>query len=352
MMSHRDESMIASRLARAAAICIAVLAPATSRAANAPLAVALEYSAPPDCAEDGEFKSIVIARLGYDAFREGATDRVIVNLALHGRTYEGHIEWRDAAGKWQGDRTFPSRSNDCRELTRAMAFALALQIQFLAFVGSASDASGAPPPAPAATTAAPGPPPAPPASVPPARQERTAPELTKSTEKPAGPASAPEFALGIGGAAGFGISSSMVELGRVFGSIAWPFLSLELAAELGLPANVRRQDGAGFSHHELLASLAGCGTVGRWSGCLIAKGGELQIAGRDIEAPASRSGPFLQTGLRLGVMQPLGHHAFAAARAEGLVTLTRWQVTLDQALVWTSPRLAGTLGLDVGVRFQ
>jgi hypothetical protein len=41
-----------------------------------------------------------------------------------------------------------------------------------------------------------------------------------------------------------------------------------------------------------------------------------------------------------------------AARAEGLVIVTRWRVTLDQYPVWTSSRFAETLGIDVGVRFQ
>jgi hypothetical protein len=321
------------------------------QAGNAALAVALDYTATPECPEAGEFKSIVVGRLGYDAFREGVPDRVIAHITLRGQTLEGRIEWRDAAGKWQGDRTFPSRSTDCRELARAMAFALALQIQLLASAGAATDAVAAPTPENAGAAEAPGLPPAAPESRPPAREEPPAPNPTMTTVRPSVPSHPPELALGIGGSVGLGISSNVVELVRVFGGLTWPFFSLELAAELGLPATIRRPDGAGFSHQELLAGIAGCGLVGRGSGCLVVKGGQIRIAGKDIELPASSAGPFLQTGLRLGVMQPLWRRVFVAARAEGLVTLTRWRVTLDQALVWTAPRFAGTLGLDVGVRF-
>jgi hypothetical protein len=52
-------------------------------------AVALEYSAAPGCADVNDFKAIVVGRLGYDAFREDARDRVIVDIASRGNSFEG-----------------------------------------------------------------------------------------------------------------------------------------------------------------------------------------------------------------------------------------------------------------------
>ncbi len=349
--------MIARRSIRAAAICVCLLTTAPSRAASRTFVVALEYSSAPDCPEEAEFRGIVSGRLGYDAFREGASNRVLVQVASQGRSYEGHIEWRDAAGQWQGDRTFPSRSNDCRELIRAMGFALALQIQLLTSAETPPAGGDAATATNSEAIAAPRSPPAAPTNTPPPKQEQAALGATTATEKPTIPEAVipsptPTFSLGIGGSVAFGMSTGMVETGRLFSSVAWPFFAIELAAEAGPPATIRRQDGSGFTHQELLASLAGCGSVARWSACLVAKGGEIRIAGRDIDSPHSGSGPLLQAGLRLGVMQALGRRVFLSVRAEGLVTLTSSRVTLDQILLWTSPRFAGTLGLDLGVRFQ
>jgi len=351
-------------------LCVPLLAQAEGRAGAGPLAVALEYTAAPGCLSVSEFKAIAVGRLGYDAFREDATERVVAQIESHGPSFEGRIEWRNAEGKWAGDRVFPSRSAECRELARAMAFALALQIQLLA-------KTAAPPP-PATTTATetdrtaetPAAPPAPPAisgtttrpdasHVPPARPPTITPspsgqssvpsvgDVAKSTDR-----STPStLAVGAGALVGFGLSSKPVALGRLLGSIAWPHWSLELAADVGWPSTVRRADGAGFSQQELLMGIAGCGTLSRLSTCLLARGGAIRIVG-SIDAPASPWGPIFETGLRLAVTQPLGSRVYLDAQVEGLLLVTRWRVTLDNIQVWASSRFAETIGLDVGVRFQ
>ena len=352
MRSRRIEAVRVARtggFACAAALCIPLLAQAAGRDEAGPLVVALEYGAAADCPDASDFKAIVIGRLGYDAFREGVPDRVFVQITPQGPAYEGRIEWRDAEGRWAGDRSFPSRSADCRDLARAMAFALALQIQLSARASAPPD-SGAPPAesARAAETAAP--PPAPPAITPPSNEQPGVPAPTQVEEAP-DRHPRPALAIGVGALLGFGVSSSPVPFGRLFGSITWPRWSLELAAELGWPSTVRRADGAGFSHQELLLGLAGCGSLAPWSACLVAKGGAIRIQGKDIDAPASPTGPLVETGLRLAVMQPLGRRLYVSAQAEGLLLVTRWRVTLDDNLVWTSPRFAGTIALDLGMRF-
>jgi hypothetical protein len=336
-------------LACAALLCVPLLGQTEARADTVPLAVAFSYAAVPDCPEASEFKAIVIGRLGYDPFREDAPPHVTVHIASRAPAFEGRIEWRDAEGNWAGDRTFPSRSNDCRELARAMAFALALQIQLSASTRAPPGSITTPPAETGRTVEAQAPPPAPPATP-------EAPSKQPDVPAPHQAAAAPDrgprsvLAVGAGVSLGFGVSSSALPLGRVFGRIAWPHASLELAAEAGLPTNERRADGAGFSQQELLLDVAGCGTLARWSACLLAKGGVIRIVG-DIDEPASPWGPLLQAGLRLAVMQPLGRRVYVAARAEGLVIVTRWRVSLDRDPVWTSSRFAETLGIDVGVRF-
>lgn len=347
-----------------AAVCLALLGSKASWAGEAPFSVDLQYSSERDCPDQGEFKAIVTGRLGYDPFREGVSRRVLVQVVPHGRSFEGHVEWRDAVAGWQGDRVLPSASDDCRDLVSAMAFALALQIQLLDAAAKPAAAS----PAPAAVVAkspgaGPAPasddggnqaesPPAPPGRGSPVEKPPVVAEVVSAPASPAGAAPPTVIAVGVGGWAGLGMSSGMVAFGRVFGSIAWQPVSLELAAELGPPATIRRRDGAGVTHQELLASLAICGSLAGWAGCAVGKGGEIRISGQDVDFPATRTGPFLQAGLRLARLQQVWRGTFVAVKAEGLVTLTRPRVTLDQFAVWTSSRFAGTLGLDVGVRFQ
>jgi hypothetical protein len=161
----------------------------------------------------------------------------------------------------------------------------------------------------------------------------------------------PTLNIGGGGLLGFGLSSAAVLFGRAFGSLAWQHSSLEVAAEIAWPTTTRREDGAGFSQQLLLVGGAGCAEFQRWSACLLAKAGEIRILGKDIDKPKALSGPIVETGLRLALVQSLGRHLYVAARAEGLINVIRWRVTLDQNLVWTSPRFATTVGLDIGVRF-
>ena len=316
------------------------------------LAVALEYSVAPGCPDANDFKAIVVGRLGYDVFRGDARDRILVNIASRGSAFEGHIERRNAEGRWAGDRTFPSRSDDCNQLGRAMAFALALQIQLSprtsANLGLDMTAVPTEPgntsETPTATI------PAPLLNSPISNVQQEAPVLTKVT-KPRHLVPRPTLAIGAGGLVGFGLSSTAVPFGRAFGSVAWQHSSLELAAEVAWPKTTRREDGAGYSQQQFLLGAAGCGDLQPWSACLLAKAGAIRIVGKDLDHPRSPSGPILETGLRLALVQPLGRQLYFAARAEGLVNVTRWSVTLDQNLVWASPRFVATVGFDIGVRF-
>ncbi len=160
------------------------------------------------------------------------------------------------------------------------------------------------------------------------------------------------FAVGAGAQIVFGMSPSALPTARIFGSVARAHWSLELATEASLPTTVRRADGAGFSHQEVLASVAGCGTLRAWSACLLAKAGEIWISGKDIDVPTSARGPILETGVRVRATQHIFRRAYASAYADLLVLPINWQVTLDRTVVWSSPHFAQTFGLDVALRFE
>jgi len=329
-----------SRRCAAAVIAFATIAALDARAARAAeVAAALDYGAAPGCPDGEVFEAVVARHLGYSPFRADALRRVIVRVEPSDRSLEGRVEWRNDAGGWAGERRFPSRTGDCGELVRAMGFALAVQFQLLASEGTAApevrpEATRGPPPPPAVTVVAP------------------PPAVTGQPGAPSGARSRPALTIGAGASAGVGLSPEITALGRVFGSVAWSHVALELAGEISVPSTLRRTDGAGFSEQVFLAGLAGCGVDGRWNACALAKVGEVRVVGQGVDVPATASGPLIQAGLRLAVTQMLGQRARIALHADGLALLTRGTVTLDAKPVWTTPRAAASLGLDLGVRFQ
>src|SRR3954469_17349024 len=151
------------RLVWAVGVCFgAVVALDEGAASAANIAARLEYVAEATCPAAADFEAVVAGHLGYSPFRADASESVAVRIESSGRGLDGRLEWRNEAGGWAGERTFPSRSGDCGELVRAMGFALAVQFQLLA-TEEAARITAAPPPPPAPPTIS-----APPPSKPPA----------------------------------------------------------------------------------------------------------------------------------------------------------------------------------------
>lgn len=336
-------------LACVGAAFLSLMGAAAGEARATPLTVSLEYAAGPGCPDAADFKAVVIARLGYDPFIDGAPDHVLVRIAGRGGAIDGHIEWRDAAGKWAGEQTFPSISTDCPGLARAMGFALAVQIQFLAKANVAPHEAAAPAAAARTPDAVAAPPFATPPVAPTPASQTAAVTSVANLAPTGGPR--PMFAVGAGPSVGFGLSSSPVLLGRIFGAVVWPHVSIELAAVASLPTTTRRPDGAGVSQQHLFASAAGCAVVTRWTACLVANAGVVGLAGEDIERPTAARVPIVATGVRLGVIERLGDRIFLNAHADGLANLIRWTASLDNVPVWSAPPFGAAIGVDAGVRF-
>jgi hypothetical protein len=362
----------ACTLVCACAVYVATLALADGRAQAALFTVSVDYDGGPGCPDVQVFEAAVRARLGYDPFAAAAPDHVSVRITPGTGVIDGHLEWRDSTGRWAGDQTLPVATKDCRHLVRALAAALAVQIQLLAATRESGDGpavakSSGPPPE--RSMPQPAPPPVPrsvPQSVPESSVPQSKPQSTiapiSQVETPAstvettplpprpprGPG--PVWALGAGTSVGFGMSSSPVLLGQVLGGLGWEHVSVELAAEASLPSTTRRLDGAGIAQQHLLASAAACGKLTRWRACLLANAGGVRMRGVDIDLPKSAVMPVVQTGARLGIVQPLKSGCFLDAHADGLVNVFRWRGTLDDVAVWTAPRFAAVLGVDVGFR--
>lgn len=323
------------RLARLGLLGFAAFAASEATARGAPVATQLEYRAADGCPAAGDFAAVVAARLGYDPFLADAALRVVAQIDASGRALEGRLEWFDARGTSVGEHTFPSRTGDCGELARAMEFALALQIQLMAAAVAAPDMRRPGAPGNGSTIASP-------TAVQPAGGVLSTPRTRLS---------GPWFAVGSGASVGLGVAPSAVAFGRLFVTVGWSRVALELGAEASVPSVTHLANGTGFSQQEVLGSLAGCGMHRPWSACLLGKVGEIRVVGQAIDVPATSSALMVQGGLRLALTQALGKRLQLVAHGEGLAVLTRGVVTLDSMPVWTTPRFAALFGIDLGVRF-
>jgi hypothetical protein len=332
--------------------------------AASPIAVTLDYEIAPgagDCPDAEEFRASVRRQLGYDPFLSAADHRVAVHIGRKEPGFGGRIRWSDAVGKWVGERRLSSRRSDCGGIAASVAFSVAVQIQLMATlaapvpapIASAPTPPSAPPdaglgaaaPAPRATTGALARPAPPPATAPPAILPDVAARLENDRARPW-----LHLAVGLGPAMAFGMAPETTGIGRLFvtGRAGW--FSLELAGEGALPVTQRQATGAGFSLDRFAAAAAACGHAGPIAGCLTGTLGRLQARGFGVDAPSSPAGLFSQVGARLVASRDIGRY-FLALRLEGLVMTSRAQVTLNQVTVWTTPRVAELLGVDLGAHF-
>jgi hypothetical protein len=242
-----------------------------------------------------------------------------------------------------------------------MGLALAVQIQLLADSSAAPgvDRERAPEAQPAAVEGeraleAKPPPKAPPESVerPRPSNPRDAPQAASAAQSSPRSEHRLVFAIGAGPAIAFGMAPNPILLGRLFGTLAVHRTSIELAAELSLPAVARRSDGAGVSVQFRVLSAAGCHAIERWNACLLVTAGQVSMAGEDIDRSSSTDLPFVAAGVRAAFIQPLGPRVFIKGHANGLAILTRWTASLDDVPVWTMPRFALSIGIDLGVQFR
>lgn len=346
------------------------------------LFVALTYdvdSVLGDCPSESDFRRAVQKQVGYDPFREGAAERVLVETRATERGIEGSIVWTDPSGKRKGERHFASVGRTCRSIALNLSFAVAVQIQMLdtltAAGGAAPGASGtsassAEPastgsssaPAPAASTGAPLPAPAPAPSAP---IEAAKPEASSSAvDRSPAPAfargreakglphetsepSPPPFRLfvGLGPQADLGVAPRVTAEGRLFFTARHAAWSAELGTAAGLPITDREDSGGGFRERVLLGTLGICGHFDPFALCGLGRAGQIRVEGFGVDVPESPSGFLVQAGVRLAAQQAMGVFA-GGLHAEVLWTMTRPTVTLNEVGVWTMPAATFLVGFD------
>lgn len=363
-----------------ALLVVALQASSTRQASAGPqISVALDYQVPPSlpgCADASGFRDSVQRQLGYDPFHTPSDRRVAVRIARADPGYEGRIQWTDARGRNVGERRLSTRRPGCAEIVNNLAFAVAVQIQLLAAVApppvppAPAPSESAPPASPGGGSSAssstgtaqaspaaegPSPPSAPPPVQPPSAPEQSvAAEAPRPSEPPSAGGAATarrlRLSMGLGPSLALALAPRPTATGRLFvdGRLSW--FSFELSFDAALPVQQQESTGAGFSLHRLAAEGAACAHSHVIGACVTGGLAYLRAAGLGVDAPRTPTGLAAQSGVRLVATQEFGTRYFAALRAEGIVVLSRWTVTVNELPVWSTPRLATLIGVDVGAR--
>jgi hypothetical protein len=350
---------------------VTALADGSSRvvAAETDLHVVLHYSVDASargCWDEAAFRRSVVARVGYEPFREVASLIVGVRVGGAANAVDGHVEWRKVDGTLMGERRFVPQDGDCAKLLTEMSFAVSLQIDLLrpkapATTGAVASPSGgsndpgsaAGPTAPATTSAVP----SSPADTSAAETGSAASTARRASEpgqpEPASSPPTPRWRIwvGLGPSVAWRLAPGITADGRLLLGIRRADLSLEIGGEGTYPSTKRRWDGSGFRHYLLGGTLALCGHHHWLSACALGRAGQVRVTGLGVDRPRSPTGFVAQAGLRLAASFPVGGRWFLAAHCDGLGLLTPSRVMLNESSVWEMPRLGVVAGIDLLARF-
>jgi hypothetical protein len=308
--------------------------------------VRLEYQADGlgHCVGENELRRMVADHLGHDPFRPDADRRVAIDISKTDAGFQGRIVWTEADGRRVGERLLSSRSRDCHEIAANVAFAVALQLQ-LVERAAPDEAAGA-----AAETRTPAPRTDHEVIPAPAVPERARlPAEVPTAPVPASPARL-RLAVGAGPAVGFGMAPDPTPFGRLFVTARVERFSAELAADAALPVTQREPDGTGTIVGPIGASAAACAHVSFAAACLLGRLGWIRAQGTGVALSSTSWGRFGEVGIRLAGSRVFGGWT-VSAHADALVMLSRWNVVLNDAVVWTTPRIGAVLGVDLALRF-
>jgi hypothetical protein len=126
--------------------------------------------------------------------------------------------------------------------------------------------------------------------------------------------------------------------------------SAEIAADAALPVTQQERDGTGVVVNAVGSTAAGCVHVSFASACFLGRLGWIRARGTGIALPNTSWGHFGEVGMRVAAGKELGRFT-VGLHADGLVMLARWNVVLNDAVVWSIPRVGVVVGADVALRF-
>jgi hypothetical protein len=341
----------------------------------------LEYRVDPrltGCPGADVVRDAVAAQLGHDPFAGRAPVRVSLTIAARGSGAAATIEVTEPRGGRHARRELVSPEASCADLAKAAALALAIAIDPRNTPAATDDGSAARPSSRAAAPPSPGARRAAATTATAASTSRTTAAAEAASAEAGAPgrptaalpaeaaASAPAPAPPPPGAAAAAAAAGPVAERRedrpwqvlagaglaLSGNVQpAPAPGVTLALEvrrrslgLGVEAQVAsatelQHRGGAVSARLLAAAVLGCWQPARARVCAVGAGGALRGVGSGFRDSRRDLTPFAAAGVRVGWRQPLAGRWSLGLDATALVPLVRTALWVDDATVWTSPRV-------------
>jgi hypothetical protein len=134
-------------------------------------------------------------------------------------------------------------------------------------------------------------------------------------------------------------------------AVRWSSSSLGLEGRIDAPTSRDAPQGGSVSAWLLTAILVPCAYAGPALACALLQVGTTRSSSAGVADARSGSSLWLAAGARIGVLIPLSDRVRLRLRSDVLFDLAPTALELDGVDVWTSPRLAASLGADAVVRF-
>lgn len=315
-------------------LCIFMAALLLTIPARADRSIQLDYQvAEADlCPDRATLQAAVAARLGYDPFVVRATRRAQVTVERKRRGLRALVTIFDQQSSRV--RTLDSESADCQELSQAITLTLSIAID------------------PQVAWRKPAPSPLPPPSV--AISARPEPALRQAQHERGELVKGPAFRLAVGGGAALGTVPGATADLLVGVGLGWQRFSIDVEAHVDLPQS------ANFAGHlsrvqatQFVVLLSPCFRQSLWRqdrlellACGTLSAGALWGRGSGGTTSQTDVTPAVGAGARLGIESHLGK--IFSARLHGGLTIpfTRSSLRINDADVWTTPRVAGEIGLS------
>jgi hypothetical protein len=305
--------------------------------AQSALEVELTFTTAPsllDCPSEATFRNWVREHVGYDPFRAGAPHRILAHARPEGEESVGAVSWHLGSAA-VGEREL--RGRECHDVVRAMAFAVAIQVQLYSDqeLAEKSDERGASTPSDAAST---------PASASPAPQT-----AEFQTAEPRGTLRPISWLATTGVGVGVRLRSDPFTTmeGRMFGGLSHDTVGGELAVGGAVPKRWGARHGAGFDYWSLWSSVAVCLLPRPLAGCATGRLERLEARGTGVDVSRTASAWLVEVGPRIAFLAPLSPRWQVNLYIEARAVLSPARIVLDDTQVWKSPTWSLMFGADL-----
>ncbi len=277
-------------------------------------AVRLEYERLPDAAQcpDAEvLGAAVTSRLGFNPFREPATERIQVRVAAEAGALRATVTLDDLRGAELGRRELTG-DLDCVSLSAQLELTLGLALD----------------------------PSAQPLRRRPVEAHAAPPEKAPPAESPP-----PGWYLAAGGGVSLGASPRASATVAVEGGVRLQRISVGFEAQAQLPGSVPFREGFLQTYAASFTALP-CLHTGAFALCGAVGGGAWFAAARDLEGGREVSSGLMDAGARLQ-WAPFDARLGLRLHLDGRVHLARPRLVMGEETAWSMPLFSAGLGLTV-----